>query len=318
MLGVRSAAVSYYEEPEEYAQVIKGSATTRKQKEETSRITQSLWSYLEVLKPRETILLTFIGTCAAIIAGGGHPPFNTLLLASATVALGSAGCNGLTNYLDREVDARMQRTRDRAIPSGMIHPAEKTLPLTGGLTAIALILAWVLHPLCFVSGLVGVIAAVVARKRWITHILGGISGSAPVLVGWFAVNPVFNWTILLLVILILVWVPIHVWSLMTAYRDDYLQAGVNMFPVSHCTLTVTRMLLALSVILFGVSLLLGHLASLSKLYIAVAIIIGLTMIWVNWKLLGTDAKKTAWRVYKLSAYPYLGIIFLTICVDLWL
>ena len=66
-------------------------------------------SYLEVLKPLPSILLAFIGLCAAFIAGEGQLSYR-LLLVLATVLIASAGADGLTNYLDRDIDARMQRT----------------------------------------------------------------------------------------------------------------------------------------------------------------------------------------------------------------
>ena len=68
-----------------------------------------------------------------------------------TLLLGSAGVNGLTNYLDRDVDARMQRTKHRVLPAKRIEPPEKVLPLTIGLVIVGLVLAWQLHPLSFVS-----------------------------------------------------------------------------------------------------------------------------------------------------------------------
>ena len=66
---------------------------------------RSIGKYIEVLKPRETSLLTFIGVCAAVVAAGGRPPISLLFIALTAIALGSGGCNGITNYLDREVDA---------------------------------------------------------------------------------------------------------------------------------------------------------------------------------------------------------------------
>jgi 4-hydroxybenzoate polyprenyltransferase len=160
------------------------------------------WSrYLEVLKPRETALLTFIGAMAGLMAG--TPSWDRLLLVAMAVGLGSAGVNGLTNYLDREVDARMERTRRRALPSQAIYPPEKVLPLCGGLVALALALAWYLHPWAFAAGLLGTATALVGRKRAFTHLLGGISGSAPVLVGWLGVNPQVTPLLGLLALLIL-------------------------------------------------------------------------------------------------------------------
>jgi heme O synthase-like polyprenyltransferase len=78
---------------------------------------RTVGNYIGVLKPRESSLITFIGVCAAIIAGDGCPSPGRLLVVLITILLGSAGVNGLTNYLDRHIDARMQRTRSRALPS---------------------------------------------------------------------------------------------------------------------------------------------------------------------------------------------------------
>ena len=176
--------------------------------------------YIEVLKPRETILLTFIGLAALAIAAAGQPSTVVLLIALGAIVLGSAGCNGLTNYLDRGLDAMMRRTQGRALPGRRIQPAQKVLPLTIGLLAIALGLAWLLHPYCFLAGLVGTSAAVIARKTSLSHlVLGGVAGCAPVAVGYFAVNPGLNPTVALLFAIILIWTPIHIWSLMAAYRD---------------------------------------------------------------------------------------------------
>ncbi len=113
---------------------------------------QTVKDYLEVLKPRESSLITFIGVCAAVIAGGGQPSLDRLLLIL-IIILTSAGVNGLTNYLDRQIDAKMQRTRRRALPLKRIYPAEKVLPLTIGLVIIGLVLAWQLHPFSFLTGL---------------------------------------------------------------------------------------------------------------------------------------------------------------------
>jgi len=103
--------------------------------------------YIEVLKPRESILLTFIGVCAAFIASNGQPPLDILLLAAVTILLGSAGNNGLTNYIDRGFDAKMRRTRHRVLPSKRIYPPQKVLPLLVGLALYAVSIA-----LYFVGG----------------------------------------------------------------------------------------------------------------------------------------------------------------------
>jgi len=275
--------------------------------------------YIEVLKPRQSSLLTFIGVCAAIIAGGGHPPLDRLLLAVITIFLGSAGVNGLTNYLDRDVDARMQRTRHRALPSKRIEPPEKVLPLVIGLVIIGLALAWQLHPLCFLFGLVGTIAAIVWRKR-VTCVFpqGMLAGCAPILIGWFAIKPTFGWEILLLCLLIAVWLPLHVWSVMIANREDYISAGLTYFPMSREVKEAVKVLLALGLVLCTASIALYFVGGFSLLYLVVASILSIIMVYASSRLVISSASHDAWRLYKLSAFPYLGLIFLTMCLDIWL
>ncbi len=275
-------------------------------------------NYIEVLKPRASILLTFIGVCAAIIAGDGHLSFK-LLLITLTIFLASAGANGLTNYLDCGIDARMRRTQNRALPSKRIYPPEKVLPLNIGLVIIGLALAWYLHPFCFISDMVGTIAAVTARKR-ATCIFpqGMVASCAPVLMGWFAIKPTFSWEILLLCILIAVWLPLHVWSVMVANREDYISAGLTFFPMSREVKEAVKVLLAFSLALGAAAIALYFVGGFTILYLIVASLLSIIMVYACSRLVVSSASHDAWRLYKLSAFPYLGLIFLAMCLDLWL
>ena len=275
--------------------------------------------YIEVLKPRESSLLTFIGVCAAIIAGEGHLPPDRFLLVLVTILLGSTGVNGLTNYLDRDIDSRMQRTWHRVLPSKRIYPAQKVLPLTIGLVVVGLILAWQLHPFCFVAGIVGTVSAVVWRKRWTCVFPQGILAScAPVLIGWFAVDATFSWPLFLLCLLIAIWLPIHLWSVMIAHREDYLKAGINYFPINHEAGEVIKVLTTLSLTLYAASLALYFIASFAWLYLVLANVLGGTLVYTSLRLVVSHARRDSWKLYKLSAFPYLGLIFLAMCLDMWL
>ena len=274
--------------------------------------------YIEVLKPKETLLLTFIGVIAAVVAGAGSPPIGLLLVAFIAIALGSGGCNGLTNYLDREVDARMSRTQRRVLPSKRISPPRKVLPLVVSLVALALALAWLLHPLSFLFGLIGVVAAISWRKTGATHILGIVSSCAPVLVGYLAISKQLNPTILFMCLLIAAWVPLHVWSLMTSHREDYLGAGVWIFPVSWRVEDTIKVLLGLAAVVYGASIGLYYFGDFGVIYLVVANILGATMVYATYRLLRRNTSRHAWLVYKFTAFPYLGIIFLTMGLDLWL
>ena len=114
---------------------------------------RKIFDYIGVLKPRESGLLTFIGACSAFIAGNGQLG-GQLFFIILTICIACAGANGLTNYIDREVDARVKRTQGRALPARLIYPPEKVLPLTIGLVVVGLALAFTLHWFCFLTDLV--------------------------------------------------------------------------------------------------------------------------------------------------------------------
>jgi protoheme IX farnesyltransferase len=278
----------------------------------------ALLDYIGILKPIETSLLTFIGICSAIIAAAGHPSAKVFFLTLIAIGLGSAGSNGLTNYLDRDVDTRMMRTSNRALPSRRIDPPQKVLPLIIGLILMGLALAWVLNPLCFLVGLIGVIASSVWRKTISCTFLGIVAGCTPVLIGWFAVSPAFDTRVLLLCGLVAIWTPIHVWNVMIANREDYRGAGLNYFPLSWQVKDVVKILFGLSILLYLVSMLIYVAADFHLVYLIVANILGALMIYANARLLFSRTSMAAWQVYKLSAFPYLGIIFLVMSLDIWL
>ena len=280
--------------------------------------------YINVLKPKETSLLVFIGACSAIVAAaaaGSAFPVNTFILTVIAITCGSAGANGLTNYLDRDVDAKMARTCGRALPAGRIKPSWKALPLITILILAGLVLAWLLSPLCFAIGLTGMLASGILRKTVSCTYFGIIAGSSPVLIGWYAVSqqPVIGVMPVLFFCLIAAWTPLHVWTLMLANRSDYENAGLHYFPLSQPDKNVIQLLAMLSASLSAVSLLIYFLSGiLHWLYMVVAVLLSLLIVYASIRLLLAPTSRNAWMVYKLSAFPYLGIIFAVMAVDAWL
>lgn len=274
-------------------------------------------NYLEVLKPLPSILLAYIGLCAAIIAGEGQLS-PRLLLILAAVLIASAGANGLTNYLDRNIDARMQRTSCRVLPSRIIYPPKKVLPLIIGLIVVGLVLAWQLHPFVFLADLAGTLVAATWRKK-VTCVYpqGVIASCAPILMGWLAINQALSWELLLLCILIAAWLPLHVWSVNITYREDYLQAGLSYFPIALEVKDSVKVLLVFSLVLYAASTALYFVGSFAWLYLALANILGIVMVYAGARLVISHAAEDAWRLYKLSTLPYLGLIFLVMCLDIW-
>ena len=276
----------------------------------------SLFSnYIEVLKPRASILLTFIGICSAVLATGGNIS-SRLLLIFLTILIASAGANGLTNYLDRDIDAKMKRTQDRTLPSRRIYPPERVLPLTVGLVVAGLILASYLGWLCLLADLAGTVSAVVWRKRWTCVFPQGVIAScAPVLMGWFAFKPIFSWELLCLCLLVIFWVPLHVWSVMVANREDYIAAGLTYFPASSQNRYAVGVLLIFALLLCTTSVVLYFVGHFTWIYLLIISLLDVIMVYSASRLVVSGASRDAWRLYKLSAFPYLGLVFLTIALD---
>ncbi|MDP7470378.1 MAG: UbiA family prenyltransferase, partial [Dehalococcoidia bacterium] len=153
------------------------------------------------------------------------------------------------------------------------------------------------------------------RKSGFTHLLGGLAGAAPVVVGWLLVNPALSPTLLFLVLLVLVWVPLHVWSLMLSYREDYLGGGVRIFPVSWRVADAVKVLWGLCFLLYGVSLSGYLMMAPGWLYLAVANLLGLGLVYAGYRLWRGRGRGEAWRLYRLLTYPYLGIMFVVIMFD---
>ena len=105
---------------------------------------------------------------------------------------------------------------------------------------------------------------------------------------------------------------------MTAHREDYRQAGLCYFPMSSNQHTVSRLLFVFCLLLFAASIGLYFAGSFGHLYLIVAAISGLVIVYAGGRLVVSGSSRDAWKLYKLSAFPYLGILFLAMGLDLWL
>ncbi len=191
--------------------------------------------------------------------------------------------------------------------------------MTIGLVIVGLALAWQLHPLAFAADLIGTTAALVWRKR-ATCVFpqGMLAGCAPVFMGWFAIKPTLSWEILLLCLLVAVWLPLHVWSVMVANRDDYLRAGLGYFPMNIGVKEAVKVLLVFCLMLYAASIALYFVGGFGWLYLVLANLLGIMMVYGSSRVVISGISQNAWRLYKLSAFPYLGLIFLTMSLDIWL
>ena len=283
-------------------------------------------TYYEYTKPKIWYLLVFTSLTATFVAGtllsNGLSPIRWIITGLA-ITSGCAGCNALTNYVDRDIDAVMNRTRHRPIPSGRITPASG-LRFGLALVAISIVLSFTLNLLSVlwmalgVLDNVGVYSLLLKRRSALNILLGGFSGGLPVLFGWSAATPGPIGSISLLPVLmaglVFLWIPIHIWFLAVTYRADYAKVGVPMLPVVIGSVPAIRLIVIFSMILFPFSIgvyLLGH---FGLVYGLVALLGGLVnligSVWVLYKPTETNA----WKMFKISS-PYLFLLFLAMIID---
>lgn len=285
-------------------------------------VTDTVKNYIEVTKPPIVLLLVFTSVATMILAWR-----HTLLpltpaifiVGTAAITAASAGCDTLTSYVDRDIDAVMHRTRNRPIPSGRIGP-NKALIWGLFLSAVGLILAFWINPLSFVWIALGVLDNVVVyslflkRRNPLNIILGGVSGGLPVMFGWSAVANKVELLPILLAALVVLWIPGHIWSLAIFTKEDYKRAKIPMLPVVTKLSTALRCIVSTIVLMIPFSLWIYFEGGFGIVYLAVAILFGIAVLYVNLKLFLHPNDKLAYRAFKISS-PYLFALFLAMIVD---
>lgn len=289
--------------------------------EQAGQWTARIWKYIEVTKPSTVALLVFTCIGAMVAAGGvGGLSLSSWVVALAAITAGCAAADTLTCYIDRDIDALMDRTRGRPLPGKRIHPPEKALAWGLLLAALSLTLALVLSPLAALWMFLGlfdnvVVYSMLAKRRSCLNILlGSISGGMPVLFGWAVVQGNVTWTAVLIALLVITWTPNHIWNLAIRYREDYASANVPMLPVV-ISLKRAVNLIAMSVVLMTAeSLLLGFVGGFGPIYFAVAIVGGLVSLAGHAYLVLKPTAHNAWLMFKLSSM-YLASVFAGMMVD---
>jgi len=291
--------------------------------EEASVKQSTLRDYYNVTKPNVITLLVFTGAASYIASAGWHSEVLQLVLVSASIWLGSASANTVGSYFDRDVDAIMERTRSRPIPTGRI-PSKNALEYGLGLLAISLVISYYLNPICAVAMLAGfldyaiVYSFLLKRRSWVNIILGGFSGVMPVLIGYFAApSPTIPLTTaLFLGFLVFFWIPEHIWSLAIRFRQDYTQAKIPMLPVVVSERRSVQIIAITTIVMVIYSLIPAFYGGLHLhlIYLGVAGILGALMLAINVWLLRVPSAERAWTVFKISS-PYLFFVFIGIVID---
>jgi protoheme IX farnesyltransferase len=294
--------------------------------------------YYELTKPKIWYLLVFTAFGAALTASniyGIEIAPSTWALMLFSVAAGSAAANTLTNYHDRDIDAIMERTKGRPLPSKRIYPAVKARNFGLALAGISLVLAfgisftttleqglWATAFIAF--GLLNnilVYSYALKRNSRTNIILGGLCGGSPPMIGWVAVTMSDLWTMgLAMAGLVFIWIPMHIWALTLHFKDDYNKVNVPMLTAVQSEKTSARAIAGSTVVMVLFSIAPFFITTQSGeemvggVYLWTAIASGILMVALSIWVIVKPMEKASWTLFKFSS-PYLAVLFIALMVD---
>ncbi len=285
----------------------------------------STWrAYLALTKPTiiELLLVTTIPTM--FLAAQGFPPFSLMFWTLIGGSLAAGGANALNCYLDRDIDAIMQRTAHRPLATGQIAPYKIIL---FGLTLSFLsflVLGLAVNPLSAFLATIAILFYVVGytmilKRRTPQNIVwGGAAGCMPVLIGWSAVTNSLSWTPVVLFLIVFFWTPPHYWPLSLRFRNDYAAANVPMLPVEEPPHVVAKQIVIYGFVMVATSLVLIPVANMNWLYTVTAVASGIWFMQEAFKLQNRVKQDVAelhpMRLFHLSI-SYLSVLFLAVGID---
>jgi heme o synthase len=285
-------------------------------------IVNKVKNYYELTKPKIWYLLVFTAFGSALTASLLFDipisPLTWILLLGG-VAAGSAAADTITGYNDRDIDAIMDRTKDRPIPSGRISP-RNALIFGLILTVIALIFSWLINLWAFLLMIFGLFDNIIIYSKWLKRrsqsniVLGGFSGGVPALIGYVTVTTQNIEIGLVMAGLVFLWIPTHIWSFALHVRKDYQKAKVPMLPVVSEEKRAVRIIAVTTLIMVLFSILPFFFNQFGHIYLVTATIFGAIMMGLSLWLLIKPTEKASWTVFKFSS-PYLTAVFIAFMVD---
>lgn len=287
----------------------------------SSSVAARLGEYVQLTKPRIAVLLVFTAFAALFVAARGLPSISITLGTILGGWLAAAGASALNQYLERDLDAQMSRTRGRPLPSGRMAPVNALLFGLGLLTWSFLTFMLMVNALAAVLALIGALYYIVVytlllkRTTAFNVVIGGAAGGFPVLVGWSAATGTLELGALLLFGIVFFWTPPHSWALALLVHGDYERGAVPMMPVRHGEPHTRVQIVWYSVHLIVITLLVYAAGILGTLYLISALLLSVWLLWHALRLLREPSKVAAKRLYKVSSF-YLMLLFLSMMIDM--
>ena len=237
-------------------------------------------AYVALTKPRIIELLLVTTVPAMVLAWrfvDGLDPAHFLWLMVATLiggSLAAGAANAINNYLDRDIDMIMVRTKRRPLPAHDIAPEDA---LMFGLALTVISFAW----LAFTTNLVAAFLTLLAVGFYVVVytllmkrstpqniVIGGAAGALPPMIGWAAVTGDISLPALFLFAIVFYWTPPHFWALSLRIRGDYAAANVPMLPVTHGVKETTHQIAIYTVLMVALTLVFFAVAQMGLIFLA--------------------------------------------------
>jgi protoheme IX farnesyltransferase len=253
-----------------------------------------------------------------VAPGDLHP----LLVAVAVlcIAIGAGAAGAINMWYDRDIDALMERTRKRPIPSGRVAP-DKALAFGVMLALFSVALMGVAVNwtaaglLAFAIGFYVFVYTVWLKRRTPQNIvIGGAAGAFPPMIGWAAVTGAISLESLVLFLIIFMWTPPHFWALALYRTGDYAKAGVPMLPVVAGKTETRRQILIYAVLLVPLSFAPLALGMAGIAYGMAATIMGACFLLLAVRVLREQGARTARRMFRFSIL-YLFVLFAALIIE---
>jgi heme o synthase len=279
--------------------------------------------YLELTKPKVTLLIVFTAVVGMVLASPGWIPLTALIFGTLGIAMASGSAAAFNHLLDRRIDGQMNRTRRRPLPTG--HLQERQAVAFAALLGLSsmLVLALGVNALTAALTFCSLIGYAMVYTLWLKRatpqniVIGGAAGAAPPVLGWVAVTGGVDAHALLLFLIIFTWTPPHFWALAIARRDDYAKVGIPMLPVTH-GIPYTRLQILLYTILLILATLLPFLTGMSGLiYLAAALALNGRFLYFVLALNKGLKADLPMRTFRYSI-TYLMLLFAALILDHYL
>ena len=240
--------------------------------------------YLELTKPRILLMVLVTTTFGFLLGNEGRDSLVLLFLTLLGVGCATGGAAVLNNYLERDFDAKMVRTRGRALPAGLIEPFRALMFGVSLVLVGVLLLTWAVNLLSgflvlLASFLYVLVYTPLKRITWLNTTFGAIPGAIPPMAGWAAATGHIGAGAWALFAILFTWQHPHFFAIAWIFRDDYRAAGFKMLPaIERSGVRTVRLTIVSSLILLAVSLAPTLIGMAGWVYFFGTLLLGLLML----------------------------------------